>query len=60
MLPHFCETVNELNAPRTERERSGSKLHRRKKDSPAPGLNSMVIVVENPLDTFHITLGLVG
>lgn len=27
---------------------------------PTPGLNSMVIVVQNPLDTFNVTLGLLG
>lgn len=28
------------------------------KVSPAPGLDPMVIVMEDPLDTFHIALGL--
>lgn len=52
--------LNDLQFPRTKRECVESKSHGRKQHSPAPGLNSMVIVVENPLDAFHITLGLVG
>lgn len=29
-------------------------------DSPTPGLNSVIIVVKNPLDAFHITFGLLS
>lgn len=58
IIPHFSRSLNTLSDFSSDHRKGNKRLKRR--SSPAPGLNPVVIVVKNPLDTFHIALSLVG